>query len=282
MALDDYRADAMRCTRCTYCKWIPFDLVKSYQFAKGCPSIEAGKFHAYSAGGKLVTALQPDGRAQRGHRPGRRRRLQVPALRQLRRGLQGLPLRHGADPRAARVPRAPRGDGPRARVVPPADRADAGGARRQGSEDPGRPQRLGRGARPQGPGGRGPSTSCSTRAAGTPWRRACARRCARRSACSSSPASPSACSRTAAAAASPTRWATATRPPRPAPGCSSSGPTPASRPSSRRAPTASTVHARSTRSSRARGRTCRRSCTPWSASTSSSRTGGSSSPRPCR
>jgi hypothetical protein len=27
MALTDYRADAMRCTRCSYCKWIPFDLV---------------------------------------------------------------------------------------------------------------------------------------------------------------------------------------------------------------------------------------------------------------
>ena len=50
MPLTDYRPDAMRCTRCSYCKWIPFDLVRSHRFAKGCPSIEAGKFHAYSAG----------------------------------------------------------------------------------------------------------------------------------------------------------------------------------------------------------------------------------------
>ena len=65
MALTDYRADAMRCTRCSYCKWIPFDLVKSHRFAKGCPSVEAGKFHAYSAGGKLVTALSlMDGRSE--------------------------------------------------------------------------------------------------------------------------------------------------------------------------------------------------------------------------
>jgi Fe-S oxidoreductase len=64
MALEDYRADAMRCTRCAYCKWIPFDLVKSWRFAKGCPSIEYGKFHAYSAGGRLVTALSlMDGRS---------------------------------------------------------------------------------------------------------------------------------------------------------------------------------------------------------------------------
>lgn len=64
MALENYRADAMRCTRCAYCKWIPFDLMKSERFSKGCPSIESGKFHSYSAGGRLVTALSlMDGRS---------------------------------------------------------------------------------------------------------------------------------------------------------------------------------------------------------------------------
>jgi Fe-S oxidoreductase len=64
MPLEDFRADAMRCTRCAYCKWIPFDLMKSARFSKGCPSIEAGKFHSYSAGGRLVTALSlMDGRS---------------------------------------------------------------------------------------------------------------------------------------------------------------------------------------------------------------------------
>jgi Fe-S oxidoreductase len=64
MALEDFRAEALRCTRCTYCRWIPFDQVKSARFAKGCPSIEAGKFHAYSAGGRYVTALSLlDGRS---------------------------------------------------------------------------------------------------------------------------------------------------------------------------------------------------------------------------
>jgi Fe-S oxidoreductase len=57
VALTEYRADALRCTRCSYCKWIPFDLVRSHRFARGCPSIEAGKFHSYSAGGRLITAL---------------------------------------------------------------------------------------------------------------------------------------------------------------------------------------------------------------------------------
>ena len=65
MALTDYRPDAMRCTRCSYCKWIPFDLVKSHRFAKGCPSVEYGGFHSYSAGGRLATMLSlMDGRSE--------------------------------------------------------------------------------------------------------------------------------------------------------------------------------------------------------------------------
>ena len=57
MSLENYRADAMRCTRCAYCKWMPFDKMKSWRFSKGCPSIEFAHFHSYSAGGRLVTAL---------------------------------------------------------------------------------------------------------------------------------------------------------------------------------------------------------------------------------
>ena len=57
MALEDFKADALRCTRCSYCKWIPFDLVKSHQYAKGCPSVDYNHFHSYSAGGRLVTML---------------------------------------------------------------------------------------------------------------------------------------------------------------------------------------------------------------------------------
>jgi Fe-S oxidoreductase len=57
MALEDYKADMLRCTRCSYCKWIPFDQVKSLRFAKGCPSVEYNKFQPYSAGGRLAAAL---------------------------------------------------------------------------------------------------------------------------------------------------------------------------------------------------------------------------------
>ena len=45
MALENFKADALRCTRCSYCKWIPFDLVKSHEFAKGCPSVDYNNFH---------------------------------------------------------------------------------------------------------------------------------------------------------------------------------------------------------------------------------------------
>ncbi|MFC1971173.1 (Fe-S)-binding protein [Chloroflexota bacterium] len=57
MALEDYRADMERCSRCSYCKWIPLAQVKSWRFAKGCPSVEYNKFHSYAAGGRLATTL---------------------------------------------------------------------------------------------------------------------------------------------------------------------------------------------------------------------------------
>lgn len=57
MALLDYKADTERCSRCSYCKWIPFAQVKSWRFAKGCPSVEYNKFQSYSAGGRLSVAL---------------------------------------------------------------------------------------------------------------------------------------------------------------------------------------------------------------------------------
>jgi Fe-S oxidoreductase len=57
MALEDYRAVAMRCNRCSYCKWIPQDRIKSWEFAKGCPSVDYRHFHAYSGGGRMIALL---------------------------------------------------------------------------------------------------------------------------------------------------------------------------------------------------------------------------------
>lgn len=57
MALEDYKADMERCSRCSYCKWVPLAQVKSWRFAQVCPSIWENNFHSYSAGGRFTAAL---------------------------------------------------------------------------------------------------------------------------------------------------------------------------------------------------------------------------------
>jgi Fe-S oxidoreductase len=57
VALEDYKPDMERCSQCSYCKWIPFDQIKSWRFAKGCPSIAYSNFLSYSARGRFAVAL---------------------------------------------------------------------------------------------------------------------------------------------------------------------------------------------------------------------------------
>jgi Fe-S oxidoreductase len=57
MALETYKHDMLRCTRCSYCKWIPFENFLKSDFIKGCPSVAKYHWHAYSAGGKFNIAL---------------------------------------------------------------------------------------------------------------------------------------------------------------------------------------------------------------------------------
>jgi len=57
MALQDYRNDMQRCSRCSLCKWPPLAQIKSWRFSNVCPSMVWGNFHAYSAGGRLIAAL---------------------------------------------------------------------------------------------------------------------------------------------------------------------------------------------------------------------------------
>ena len=57
MALEDYKPDMERCSQCSYCKWIPLDQIKSWRFAKGCPSIAFNNFNSYSARGRFAVAL---------------------------------------------------------------------------------------------------------------------------------------------------------------------------------------------------------------------------------
>jgi len=54
MALADYKRDMEGCSRCSSCKWVPFNQIKSWRFAKNCPSICRYNFHAYSGSGKMI------------------------------------------------------------------------------------------------------------------------------------------------------------------------------------------------------------------------------------
>jgi len=65
MTLDDYRLDMMGCSRCSMCKWVPLNQVKSWRYARSCPSISKYNFHAYSGSGKMNVALSLlDGRIE--------------------------------------------------------------------------------------------------------------------------------------------------------------------------------------------------------------------------
>jgi Fe-S oxidoreductase len=56
MALEDFAAETDRCSQCSYCKWIPFDHIKSWRFSKNCPSISYKNFNSYSARGRYAVA----------------------------------------------------------------------------------------------------------------------------------------------------------------------------------------------------------------------------------
>ena len=56
MAYQDYTHDMQRCTRCSYCKWIPYRYIKNTDFMEGCPSLARYNWHAYSASGKFNMA----------------------------------------------------------------------------------------------------------------------------------------------------------------------------------------------------------------------------------
>lgn len=56
MAYQDYTHDMQRCTRCSYCKWIPYRYMRSVDFMEGCPSLARYNWHAYSASGKFNMA----------------------------------------------------------------------------------------------------------------------------------------------------------------------------------------------------------------------------------
>jgi Fe-S oxidoreductase len=54
MALSDFAAESDWCSQCSGCKWIPYDQVKSWRYAKNCPSISYFNFNTYSARGRYA------------------------------------------------------------------------------------------------------------------------------------------------------------------------------------------------------------------------------------
>ena len=57
MSLSDFKPMQERCSNCSYCKWIPFDQVKSARFAENCPSECLYNFNTYSARGRFQAGL---------------------------------------------------------------------------------------------------------------------------------------------------------------------------------------------------------------------------------
>jgi Fe-S oxidoreductase len=57
VSLEKYIEGAKYCTRCSVCKWIPTDFIESWRFAQVCPSISKHNFHAYSGGGRVISAI---------------------------------------------------------------------------------------------------------------------------------------------------------------------------------------------------------------------------------
>jgi Fe-S oxidoreductase len=53
MALEDYRDDMKTCCRCSACKFVPLETLKSYDHVEACPSIARFNYRAYSGGGRL-------------------------------------------------------------------------------------------------------------------------------------------------------------------------------------------------------------------------------------
>ncbi len=57
MALAEYEKDMGACSRCSSCKWVPFNQIKSWRFARNCPALARFTAHPYSGSGKMSMGL---------------------------------------------------------------------------------------------------------------------------------------------------------------------------------------------------------------------------------
>jgi Fe-S oxidoreductase len=65
MNLQELKSDMEGCARCSHCKWVPHLQIKSWRYAKVCPSVDRYHFHGYSGGGKMnIGNSYLDGRSQ--------------------------------------------------------------------------------------------------------------------------------------------------------------------------------------------------------------------------
>jgi Fe-S oxidoreductase len=53
MALKEYLMEINMCDGCNFCKFVPWQVMKSHRYCQVCPSIAYSNFHAYSAAGRL-------------------------------------------------------------------------------------------------------------------------------------------------------------------------------------------------------------------------------------
>ncbi|MBN2168577.1 MAG: (Fe-S)-binding protein, partial [Actinobacteria bacterium] len=57
MGLSDFHYEMSHCHRCSYCKFMPYQLMQSQRFAKGCPSIGYRNFYSWCSGGRMALGL---------------------------------------------------------------------------------------------------------------------------------------------------------------------------------------------------------------------------------
>ena len=57
LELEEYKRQAKLCVRCSFCKYIDMNYIKSLQFARQCPIDTRYGFNLYSAHGLLYSAI---------------------------------------------------------------------------------------------------------------------------------------------------------------------------------------------------------------------------------
>lgn len=57
MSLAQYQYEMSHCFRCSWCKFLPYPLIKSHRFSYLCPSVTLRNFQTWAAGGRVAVGL---------------------------------------------------------------------------------------------------------------------------------------------------------------------------------------------------------------------------------